>query len=113
MTARQACARPQEILHWNQRALCKSLGDTMFYPVDGETTGARTRREQAARAICRRCEVAPDCLQYAFETNDQFGIWGGLTERERARTMDRSGSGDDANPTGQNESRRHRRLGFV
>lgn len=44
----------------------------------------------AAKATCARCPVQPDCLAYALEHNIAFGIWGGLTERERRRLRRRA-----------------------
>lgn len=43
----------------------------------------RVDRVQRAKAICAKCPVQPDCLGYALEYAEQFGIWGGKTERER------------------------------
>ena len=44
----------------------------------------RTPEEiEAAKAVCRQCDVREECLQYAIDSNQEYGIWGGLTEEER------------------------------
>ena len=40
---------------------------------------------RAAKAICRECQVRGDCLEFALRSGEKFGIWGGLSERERRR----------------------------
>ena len=57
---------------------CAGLPKAVFYPERGESP-------DAALALCRRCGVRDECLAFALERNEQFGIWGGLTERERRR----------------------------
>jgi WhiB family redox-sensing transcriptional regulator len=42
-------------------------------------------RQAEAAAICERCPVQAACLEYALEHDERFGIWGGLSPRERAR----------------------------
>lgn len=43
------------------------------------------RVDREAKKICESCEVRSECLQYALENDERFGIWGGLSERERRR----------------------------
>jgi WhiB family redox-sensing transcriptional regulator len=62
---------------WQERALCAQTDPEAFFPDKGG--GTRT-----AKRICRRCEVKADCLEYALAHNERFGVWGGLSERERA-----------------------------
>lgn len=54
----------------------------VFFPLD--TSGPATRRVTAAKAICARCPVLPACRTWAL-AHEAYGIWGGLTEQERAR----------------------------
>lgn len=64
---------------WRSQANCR--GKTkLFYPKVGGT-----RQAQAAQAICRGCAVREQCLDYALENREMFGVWGGLTEPERRR----------------------------
>jgi len=62
---------------------CVGLGD-LFFPPDGrEPTLARKAREAQALAVCAGCPVIGECHDEACERNERWGIWGGLTERER------------------------------
>lgn len=61
---------------WRHRSLCTQTDPDAYYPEKGESA-------QPAKRICNRCEVKPECLQWALEKDQRFGIWGGLTSRER------------------------------
>ena len=63
---------------WTEEANCKGADADLFFP----ERGASTRK---AKAICRACTVQDQCLEYAVENSEKFGIWGGLSERERRR----------------------------
>ena len=63
---------------WTLRAACLDADTGQFYPDRGEST-------QAAKRICQRCKVKAECLDYALATGERFGVWGGLSERERRR----------------------------
>ena len=65
-------------LSWQDYANCRGADADLFFP----ERGASTRR---AKAICRACEVRVECLEYAIANSEKFGIWGGLSERERRR----------------------------
>jgi len=77
---------------WMLAAACRGHPDLFFAPDDSETRSERRRREAAAKSVCARCPVRIDCLTDAFASDERFGIWGGLTERER-RSLRRSGTG--------------------
>ena len=62
--------------HWRADALCAEVGLDLFYPEVGESTAA-------AKAVCARCAVRPECAQYALDHGERFGIWGGMSVRER------------------------------
>jgi WhiB family redox-sensing transcriptional regulator len=62
----------------NGAASCQGVDPDLFYPERGEST-------KQAKAVCRGCEVREDCLEYALVNGEKFGIWGGLSERERRR----------------------------
>lgn len=63
-------------------------------PIDLEDAACRTRDASLffgsgddldeARQVCRRCDVRRECLSFAIRTNQQFGVWGGLSSEERA-----------------------------
>lgn len=61
---------------WQKSALCAQADPEAFFPEQGGST-------REAKLICNECEVRSDCLEYALENNERFGIWGGLSERER------------------------------
>jgi WhiB family redox-sensing transcriptional regulator len=65
-------------LSWQDYANCRGADADLFFP----ERGASTRK---AKAICGACEVKGKCLDYAIEMGEKFGIWGGLSERERRR----------------------------
>ncbi len=66
---------------WRMRAACRDADTNLFFPA-GET-GEALEHVERAKAICRRCPVQEECLDYALAANEQSGIWGGATEAER------------------------------
>ncbi|MEX2289300.1 MAG: WhiB family transcriptional regulator [Mycobacteriales bacterium] len=66
------------LLGWQEQALCAQTDPEAFFPEKGGST-------REAKRICVGCEVKGDCLEYALEQDERFGIWGGLSERERRR----------------------------
>jgi WhiB family redox-sensing transcriptional regulator len=67
-----------EELSWQERALCAETDPESFFPEKGGST-------REAKRICTSCEVRRECLEYALANDERFGIWGGLSERERRR----------------------------
>jgi WhiB family redox-sensing transcriptional regulator len=65
-------------LSWQDYANCRGADADLFFP----ERGASTRK---AKAICTACEVRDDCLDFALRCGEKFGIWGGMSERERRR----------------------------
>ena len=63
---------------WHERALCAQTDPEAFFPEKGGST-------REAKKICTGCEVRSECLSYALANDERFGIWGGLSERERRR----------------------------
>ena len=63
---------------WQERALCAQTDPEAFFPEKGGST-------REAKRICLGCEVKDSCLDYALANDERFGIWGGLSERERRR----------------------------
>jgi len=66
---------------WRDRALCRDTDPELFFPVG--TTGMALVQIDKARRVCGGCEVRSECLDYALETNQDSGVWGGLSEEER------------------------------
>lgn len=69
---------------WQERALCAQTDPEAFFPEKGGST-------REAKKICTGCEVRSECLEYALAHDERFGIWGGLSERERRRLKKRAG----------------------
>lgn len=74
---------------WPLRAACQREDPEIFFHPDGERGPARSRRQAAARAICARCPVIEQCLDYSIRADERYGMWGGLDEEERARLIAR------------------------
>jgi WhiB family redox-sensing transcriptional regulator len=66
------------LLAWQEQALCAQTDPEAFFPEKGGST-------REAKRICVGCEVKGECLEYALGQDERFGIWGGLSERERRR----------------------------
>ena len=66
---------------WRDRAICRDTDPDLFFPVG--TTGQALVQIARAKEVCNECPVKVDCLEYALETNQDSGIWGGLAEEER------------------------------
>lgn len=63
---------------WQSRANCMGVDPELFFPERGSST-------REAKEVCRGCVVREDCLEYALANSEKFGIWGGMSERERRR----------------------------
>jgi WhiB family transcriptional regulator, redox-sensing transcriptional regulator len=74
---------PVEIQPWYERAACLDKDADCFFPEKGGST-------RAAKKICQTCTVQAECLEYALANDERFGIWGGLSERERRRLKRRA-----------------------
>lgn len=75
---------------WAQHAKCRWIDPELFFAADGERGAAKVRREQAAKAVCAICPVRAECATYAVDTRQHEGVWGGLTETERAQLRRRA-----------------------
>ena len=79
---------------WQGQANCLGVDPDLFFPERGAST-------REAKGVCRGCVVREECLEYALVNGEKFGIWGGLSERERRRirrqrTLARGGAGGAA-----------------
>lgn len=68
---------------WRGQASCRDTNPDLFFPVG--TTGPAIEQIEAAKAVCRECLVRQQCLEYALQTNQDSGIWGGTSEEERRK----------------------------
>ena len=74
----ESFGEPADEPDWQERALCAQTDPEAFFPEKGGST-------REAKRICSGCEVRAECLEYALAHDERFGIWGGLSERERRR----------------------------
>lgn len=63
---------------WRDYANCIGVDPELFFPERGASTAE-------AKEVCRTCVVKDECLDFALSTGEKFGVWGGLSERERRR----------------------------
>lgn len=63
---------------WQDFANCLGVDPDLFFPERGAST-------REAKEVCRGCVVRGDCLEFALVNAEKFGIWGGMSERERRR----------------------------
>lgn len=62
---------------WKAFANCRGTDTEAFFPEVGHSA-------DMAKRVCGRCIVADDCLEWALVNDERFGVWGGLSERQRA-----------------------------
>ena len=74
-------------MDWRQRAACLDEDPELFVPVG--STGPAVEQLERAKQVCHGCDVIEACLAWALETNQDAGVWGGLSEDER-RSLRRS-----------------------
>lgn len=65
---------------WQTDARCAGTDADVFFPDRGEST-------RDGKRICRGCTVRAECLEYALDLRERFGIWGGVSERERRQLL--------------------------
>ncbi len=63
---------------WQESSNCLGVDPDLFFPERGAST-------KEAKEVCRGCVVRNDCLEFALANGEKFGIWGGMSERERRR----------------------------
>jgi WhiB family redox-sensing transcriptional regulator len=71
-------------ISWLRRAACRAEDPELFFPISA--TGPGQVQQDQAKAVCGRCPVRPDCLDYALRTGQDHGIWGGTDPDERRDT---------------------------
>jgi WhiB family transcriptional regulator, redox-sensing transcriptional regulator len=65
-------------LAWKEYANCLGVDPDLFFPERGAST-------REAKEVCKGCVVSDACLEYSLVHGEKFGVWGGLSERERRR----------------------------
>ncbi|GAC1375553.1 MAG: WhiB family transcriptional regulator [Acidimicrobiales bacterium] len=64
--------------NWRQRSACTGLDTEIFFPASEAEAGP-------AKSVCATCPVRDECLEWAIQTRQEDGVWGGLTDTERRR----------------------------
>lgn len=77
---------------WQDLALCREVDPDLFFPEKGEST-------QDAKRICARCDVRAECLEYALDNDERYGVFGGLSQLARRRLADARGRSHDRSVT--------------
>ncbi|OLT12960.1 hypothetical protein BJF79_03405 [Actinomadura sp. CNU-125] len=81
-------AAVEDQVPWQTRGLCAETDPDAFFPEKGAST-------RAAKNVCRGCEVRAECLEFALDTDQRFGIWGGTSEKERRALRRLRGQGQE------------------
>jgi WhiB family redox-sensing transcriptional regulator len=68
---------------WRDRAACRDAEIDLFFPVGDPSAPGNVLQAERAKRVCSACEVRRDCLSFAVDAAEGWGIWGGTTEDER------------------------------
>jgi WhiB family transcriptional regulator, redox-sensing transcriptional regulator len=68
-------------MDWRHHAACREVDPELFFPIGN--TGPALLQIDEAKQVCRHCSVQELCLQWAVESGQDAGVWGGLSEDER------------------------------
>jgi WhiB family redox-sensing transcriptional regulator len=87
--ARRHLAQELAAVSWQQYGACRTADQSLFFGPDSpkEPRDVRVRRLMAAKRICAGCPVRELCRRYALENEEEFGVWGGLSESERKQLI--------------------------
>src|SRR5690606_31068355 len=89
-------------LSWRDLGACQGMPADLFSPERGDST-------EEAKEVCRGCVVRAQCLEYALENSERFGIWGGTSERQRRRMRRARRTGERRHRPGPRQQPRPRR----
>ena len=87
MTVATAAVTTGRVSSWRDAAACLHADPNLFFPVSA--TGRSLIQVADAKAICARCPVRRECLEFARSNEPIDGIWGGTTSQERQRARRR------------------------
>jgi len=68
-------------MDWRHHAACREVDPELFFPIGN--TGPALLQIDEAKQVCGRCSVQGPCLQWAVDSGQDAGVWGGLSEDER------------------------------
>jgi WhiB family transcriptional regulator, redox-sensing transcriptional regulator len=74
---------------WQVNAACRGTDTSNFYHPENERGPSRVKREMRAKAVCAGCSVIENCLRWALETREPYGVWGGLSPEDRESLLAR------------------------
>ena len=74
-------------MSWFDKANCQGVKTDVFFVERPKGQVPRLDPDAEAKQVCRGCVVRKECLEYAIEHNERFGVWGGLGEKERRKLM--------------------------
>ncbi|QMU69868.1 WhiB family transcriptional regulator [Streptacidiphilus sp. P02-A3a] len=74
---------------WQEQAACARAERRLFFHPAGERGRTFEARERAAKRVCASCPVLAQCREYAIQSRERYGVWGGLSEDERAALLRR------------------------
>ena len=76
-----------DVYEWQYAGACHNADPGVFFSPEAERGAKRERREEAAKALCRRCPVIQRCREHALKVQEPYGVWGGLSESDRANLV--------------------------
>lgn len=68
---------------WQEQGACRNMDTSLFFYEDNERGPDKEARIASAKAICGTCTVRTECLEFALQIKEDYGIWGGYTPEER------------------------------
>lgn len=72
---------------WQFEGLCRTVSPELFFHPEGERGSARRRRDERAKRLCLECPVLQQCRSHALSAREPYGVWGAMTEEERAAIL--------------------------
>ncbi|WP_420121728.1 WhiB family transcriptional regulator [Nakamurella sp.] len=72
---------------WQLAGACRGMDVEAFFLAAGERRRSKERRIEAAKQTCRECPVIVQCREWALRTREPYGVWGGLSEEDRAEIL--------------------------
>ena len=87
---------------WLDAGACRSEDPELFFPITA--SGPSARQIAAAKAVCQRCGVRSECLHYALESRQSYGVWGGTSEEERLRMASAGPAGPARTAPAENQA---------
>ena len=79
-------------MSWRDLAACQGMDTDLFFPAEniggprrGKGISGEKERMEQAKGICSSCQVRQECLDYALGSGEEFGVYGGMTPKERQR----------------------------